>query len=152
GSEECASCLQDLTHLDRPQPQNRTERSLMDEPVAVLRPAKPITVLPTATIREAIGLLNSHNVGVLLVTDAGARLVGIFSERDVVVRIVGLQANSENLPVSQFMTKNPETVSIHDKLVFALSKMDGGGYRHLPVVDGEHAIGIISVRDFLRYI
>ena len=60
--------------------------------------------------------------------------------------------NTVLLPVSQFMTGNLETVSIHDKLVFALSKMDGGGYRHLPVLDGDRLVGIISVRDFLRYI
>jgi CBS domain-containing protein len=152
GSEECASCLQDLTHLDRPVPHNRIERSLTDEPVVALRPVKAISVHPTTTVREAISLLNSHNVGVLLVTDADERLVGVFSERDVLLRIVGLQANYDDLPVSQFMTMNPETVTMHDKLVHALSRMDGGGYRHLPVLDGEHPIGIISVRDFLRYI
>jgi CBS domain-containing protein len=152
GSEECTSCLQDLTHLDRPAPHNRIERNITDEPVSVLRPVKPVSIRPSATVREAIKLLAEHNVGVLLVTNESDQLVGIISERDVLRRIVGVAEQYEEQPVSKFMTANPETISPRDKLVFALHKMDGGDYRHLPVVDAGRPIGIISVRDFLRYI
>jgi CBS domain-containing protein len=87
-----------------------------------------------------------------LVTDESDRLVGIFSERDVLLRIVGVTEQYEELPVRRFMTANPEAISVRDKIVFALHKMDGGDYRHLPVVDAGHPVGIISVRDVLRYI
>jgi CBS domain-containing protein len=152
GSEECAQCLQDLTHLDRPVPHDRIERNITDEPVAKLRPVRAVTIRPTTTVREAIRLLSEHNVGVLLVTDESDRLVGIFSERDVLLRIVGVTEQYEELPVRRFMTANPEAISVRDKIVFALHKMDGGDYRHLPVVDAGHPVGIISVRDVLRYI
>src|SRR6202007_2488508 len=67
GSEECSSCLQDLTQLDLPIAQNRVERSLMEDPIAALRPQKPVTIKPTATIRDAIGAMLGKDIGALLV-------------------------------------------------------------------------------------
>jgi CBS domain-containing protein len=152
GSEECAGCQQDLTHLDRPAPQDKIERALMDDSVSVLRPARPVTIEPTASLREAIQTLLKHNVGALLVTGDKGKLLGIFSERDVLMKVVGLRDHYEDLPVSLFMTEDPESVPQTAKLVFALHKMDAGDYRHLPVVDQGRATGVISVRDLLRYI
>jgi CBS domain-containing protein len=152
GSEDCGRCQQDLTHLDRPAPHDRIERALMDDPVSLLRPAKPVTVWPTATLRETMRSMIEHNVGALLVVAEGGRLLGIFSERDALLRVVGLRDSYEDLPVSLFMTADPETVGLEDKLAYALHKMDSGGYRHLPVMQADRPVGIISVRDLLRYI
>jgi CBS domain-containing protein len=152
GSEECGRCQQDLTHLDRPSAHDRIERVLMEEAVGVLVPAKPVTVWPTTTLRQAIQTMVDHNVGAVLIVGDGGRLLGIFSERDVLLRVVGLRDRYEDLPVSLFMTQNPETVGLNDKLVFALHKMDGGDYRHLPVLQDGRPAGIISVRDILRHI
>ncbi len=152
GSEECAECLQDLTHLDRPVGHDRIERSLMEDQVRALQPARPVTVQATATLRQAIQKMIDNNLGALLVTGEGGRLEGIFTERDVLLRIVGLRDLYEDLPVSLFMTPNPESVALDDKLAFALSKMDGGDYRHLPVLHEGKPAGVISVRDMLRYV
>jgi CBS domain-containing protein len=152
GAEECAECLQDLTYLDRPVGHDRIERALMDDVVAALNPAKPVTVRTTTTVRQAVQTMIEHNVGAVLVVGDGNRLLGIFSERDVLTKVAGLRDQYEELPVSHFMTSNPETVAPHDKLAFALHKMDGGDYRHLPVVASGKATGIISVRDILSYV
>lgn len=152
GSEECSNCLQDLTQLDLPTAQDRIERRIMTEPVSALHPPQPITVRPTTTIREAIRTMLDHDIGALLVVDREGKLLGIFSERDLLVKIAGLQEAWEELPVGQFMTAHPETATPRDSLAFALHKMDIGGYRHLPVVTDNHASGVISVRDMLRYI
>jgi CBS domain-containing protein len=152
GSEECSSCLQDLTQLDRPTAQNRIERSLMEDPVSTLSPKPPVTVLPTTTVFEALKLLLDRDLGALLVVDKERRLLGIFSERDLLYRIAGLHENYSGLPVQQFMTPNPETVTASDTLAFALHKMDVGGYRHMPVLHKGLPVGVISVRDMLRYI
>jgi CBS domain-containing protein len=144
--------VQDLTHLDRPAPHTRIERSLMDEPVAVLKPARAVGLPPTATVAQAISTMIEKNVGALLIVDASDHIVGIFSERDLLSQVGDDDAAFSAKPVGAFMTPDPEAVSIHDKLCFALHKMDVGGYRHLPVTDGNKPAGMISVRDFLRYI
>lgn len=152
GSEECSSCQQDLTQLDRPTAQNRIERSLMEDPVSVLKPKEPISVQPTATVREAVQAMLASGIGALLVVDENETLQGIFSERDLLIRVAGLQDPRLDLPVRQFMTANPETVTASDTLAFALHKMDVGGYRHLPVLKDGKPVAVISVRDMLRHI
>ncbi len=152
GSEECTSCLQDLTQLDRPVAQDRVERSLMEDSVSILRPRKPITVGPTSTIQEAMRTMLARDIGALLVVDAAGQLLGIFSERDLLTKVVGLHDPFAPLPVGQFMTPHPETVTADDTLAFALHKMDIGGYRHLPVLTDDLPSGMISVRDLLRHI
>jgi CBS domain-containing protein len=66
--------------------------------------------------------------------------------------VVGIIPDFAHLPLQPVMTLNPETVSPDDTLAFALHKMDVGGYRHLPVVEGGRPVGIISVRDVIRHI
>src|SRR5262245_64704841 len=87
GVEFCEVCLADLTQLDLPTAQNRVERSLMEDRVRVLRPATPIVVAADAPLQEAVQLLLEHNIGALLVLD-GKRLVGIFTERDLLNRAI----------------------------------------------------------------
>jgi CBS domain-containing protein len=152
GNEECSNCLQDLTPLDRPVAQNRVERSLMEDPVSVLRPKPPITVVPTTTVPQAIQVMLSHNLGSLLVVDGNGKLVGILSERDLLKKVAPLPDPYAELQVEDIMTANPEAVTAEDTLAFALHKMDVGGYRHLPVLSGEKPSGVISVRDMLRHI
>jgi CBS domain-containing protein len=152
GNEECSNCLQDLTPLDRPVAQDKVERSLMEDSVLVLQPHPPITVLPTTTIRQAIKSLLARDIGALLVVDEFGKLLGIFSERDLLTKVAGLDKPFADLPVGDFMTPKPETVTDADTLDFALHKMDGGGYRHLPVLTDGQPSGVISVRDMLRHI
>ncbi len=152
GAEECAHCLMDLTQLDRPVAQDRIERSLMEDPVCILHFNKPITIPLSASVQETVGLMLARNIGALLVVDAQGRLVGVFSERDLLTRVAGLPESLSALMVDDFMTPNPETVTPTDTLAFALHKMDVGGYRHLPVVQEGKPIGVVSVRDMLRHI
>src|SRR5437016_10714116 len=90
GSEECNNCQQDLTQLDRPTAQDRVERSLMEDPVSALQPRTPITVRPTATIREAMQTMLERDIGSLLVVDSEGKLLGVFSERDLLTKVAGL--------------------------------------------------------------
>lgn len=152
GSEECGHCLMDLTQLDRPMAQNRVERSLMEQTVAFLRSRAPVTVQPDQTVGAAIELLLEHDVGALVVVDEGGMLIGIFSERDLLLKVAGIHEDYSSLPIRQFMTPNPETVTATDTLAFVLHKMDVGGYRHLPVVQDHVPVSVISVRDMLRHL
>ena len=152
GSEECSHCLMDLTQLDRPVPHTRIERSLMEDTVSVLQPKKPITVRPATTVRQAMELMLDHDIGALLVAGDDGKLLGIFSERDLLTKVAGLHEGYAEQPVQQFMARNPETVTASDTLAFALHKMDVGGYRHLPVLKEGLPVGVVSVRDMLRHI
>src|SRR5205807_4299513 len=94
----------------------------------------------------------ARNLGALLIVDKDGKLLGIFSERDLLTKVAGLHDSYEELPVAQFMTRDPETVTATDTLAFAIHKMDIGGYRHLPIVREGRPTGVISVRDMLRHI
>jgi CBS domain-containing protein len=151
GSEECGRCQQDLTQLDRPVAHDRVERSLMEDPVSALQPRPPITVRPTTSVRDAIRTMLDANVGALLVVDEAERVVGIFTERDVLAKVAGVCEDYAAVPVREFMTVDLDTVGPEHTLAFVLHKMDCGGYRHVPVVAGGRAVGMISVRDMLRH-
>jgi CBS domain-containing protein len=152
GSEECQNCQQDLTPLDRPVAQDRVQRSLMEDAVSLLKPKTPVTVRSTATVGEAVAIMFQRNLGSVLVVDEAGHLRGIFSERDLLKKVVGIHPDYAGMPVARFMTTSPEAVTQDDTLNFALHKMDVGGYRHLPVVEGGRPVGVISVRDMLRHI
>src|SRR5205823_10520305 len=103
-------------------------------------------------VRQALQLMLGDNLGALLVVDDHGRLIGVFSERDLLMRVTPLPEPNLDLPVRRFMTPNPETVTPGDTLAFALHKMDVGGYRHLPVLKDGLPVGVVSVRDMLRHI
>jgi CBS domain-containing protein len=151
GNDTCCQCLCDLTALDRPEPQDRLERSLMTDTVAMLRPRPPVLVRHGQTVADALHVLLHQEVGALLVVDADGLLTGIFSERDLLTKVAGSPTALHELPVERFMTSKPETVAPGDTLAFALHKMDVGGYRHLPVVEAGKPTGILSVRDLIRH-
>ena len=152
GDDVCRHCQQPLTPFDLPQPENQVERSVMYDQVKSLKQTPPVMVAQTATIGEALALMSAANVGAVLVVDNAGLLLGIFSERDLLKRIVGLQQDYENLPITQFMTPRPECVTTTDTLNFVLQKMDAGGYRHVPVLENGKPVSIISARDMLRFL
>jgi CBS domain-containing protein len=151
GADACANCELPLARLDEYVPQGPVEQSLTGDTIAVLDPRAPVTVAATAPLRDAMRQLIAARIGALLVTDSAGALVGILTERDFLTKVAGAPG-FETEPVSAFMTRDPETVAPNDRLAVALGKMDAGGYRHLPVVDGGKPVGVISVRDVLRHL
>jgi CBS domain-containing protein len=146
GADSCEKCEFPLAGLDVPAGNDRVERSLIADTVAGLKPKQPVTVTPQETLGRAVREMCDRKVGAVLV-----ELAGILTERDFLTKIAGHESFAD-LPVAQFMTQRPETVSPTDSLAFALGKMDAGGYRHLPVVEDGKAVGVISVRDLLRHV
>jgi CBS domain-containing protein len=104
-----------------------------------------ITVDPSATVAEAATVMGGKHVGSALVMD-GDHLTGIFTERDI-VRALGEHFDAAGHPVSHWMTSNPQTIGPGATTEEALDAMLRGGFRHLPVVDGERVVGMLSLRD-----
>ncbi len=101
---------------------------------------------PSATVRDAARVMTERHIGAILVAVEG-RLQGIFTERDVLARVVAAGLDPDDTVLGGVMTPNPDTVAPNDTALEALRKMSERGYRHLPVVDGERVVGIVSIRD-----
>ncbi len=112
---------------------------------------KLVTVSPSATVKEAAMRMYEAGVGSVLIVDEEMRLLGIFTERDL-VRIVATETPLDT-PVSRVMTTRLVTASPDESLAMVASKMIEHGIRHIPVVDESgRLIGIVSIRDVLRHI
>jgi CBS domain-containing protein len=109
---------------------------------------KFVTVLPKTTVREASQLMAKKQVGAVLVVEEG-RLLGIFSERDVVFRVVALGLDPATTPLVQVMTPEPKTIKPNNTLGYAMTLMHENGFRHLPVLEDGKPIGIVSARSAL---
>lgn len=108
-----------------------------------------VTVEPSAALAEAARLMHGRGIGAVLVLD-GSRLAGILTERDM-LRAVATGYEPDE-PVSAWMTHHPETIESTDTTEHAGVIMIHGGFRHLPVVDGEALVGILSLRDLMRVV
>jgi CBS domain-containing protein len=126
---------------------------LTEDPIAALEPNVPITVDASTSLAKAIRQMNAHNIGCLLVTDANDELVGIFTERDVLMRVAGLVEDLSQVTVGDYMTSGPLAVTADLPVAHALYLMSVHGFRHLPLVDeANRPEGIISFRDVIRYL
>ncbi len=108
-----------------------------------------LTVDPATALSDAAQQMEKRAVGAVLVL-SDARLVGILTERDILRAVAAGKAESGN--VSDWMTRHPETIEPSDRVAHAASIMIHGGFRHLPVLDGGEAVGIISIRDLVRIV
>src|SRR5713101_2784769 len=126
-------------------------KNLKIDSVSRLHPTPPRQVSANQTVAEAVGLMRQERVGCLLVC-AGGRLVGIFTERDLVQRVLAA-GKPLTLPVSECMTPNPVVVHPKDPISAAVRRMEEGGYRHLPVVDeAGRPLGVLSVKRIVHYL
>lgn len=108
-----------------------------------------VTISPEASVRELIALLARHNVGAAVVSTDGTTLAGIASERDVVRKLDGNDA-ALNASVGEIMTSNVVTCAPDSTLDEVRTIMTDGRFRHLPVVDGDRVVGVVSIGDIVK--
>lgn len=108
-----------------------------------------VTIHPEQTIREAIALLNKHNIGALVAVDAASKPVGILSERDI-VRHATKSQDIFAASIRQVMTRDVVTGSPQDDLNAVLQTMTDRRFRHMPVVDEGKLVGIVSIGDLVK--
>jgi CBS domain-containing protein len=119
---------------------------MYEQPVRqVMAGAELLTAPPQTTVAEAARMMALRKTGAMVVVD-GDRVVGIFTERDVVFRVVAMGRDVETTQVADAMTRSPVTIAPEKPFGVALAMMHKHGFRHLPVVDGERPIGIVSAR------
>jgi CBS domain-containing protein len=104
-----------------------------------------LAVDPSTTVAEAATIMGERAAGSALVMD-GDRLLGIFTERDI-VKALGQHFDAAGHPVSEWMTPDPSTVPADTPAGDALRTMLDRGFRHLPVVEGDSVVGVVSMRD-----
>ncbi len=126
--------------------------SLKRDLVKHLRPKTPLLTAPETSVREAIRLLQENNTGCVIVCDAQGKAVGIFTERDVLRRVIGERVDMDS-PIKDVMSTDLASVQESDPITRAVRLLHERGLRHLPVLneDGE-PLGIIPVRHVMEYL
>jgi CBS domain-containing protein len=109
-----------------------------------------VSLSPSTSVRDAARVMNDHGIGGVLVLDEG-RLVGIFTERDVMRRVVATGLDPAVTPVSEVMTGNVVTASADQAIAECRALMSSRRIRHVPVQDGATLVGVITSGDILAY-
>jgi len=107
-----------------------------------------LTASAETSVSEAAGLMKRTNVGAIMVVEGG-RLVGIFTERDALFRVIAEGREPHATRIAEVMTRNPQTIDPDKPLGHALHMMYEGGFRHVPVVENGRPLGMVSARDAL---
>jgi CBS domain-containing protein len=121
----------------------RTVRQMLDGKAPV------ISVPSTATVYDALVLMARHDVGALVVLDEG-RLTGLFSERDYARKVILHGRSSKELTVSEIMTPRVLCVGPDDSVEACMTLMTDNHVRHLPVMEGNTVVGIVSIGDVVK--
>ncbi len=120
------------------------QRHLID----IVHDRHPLVLPPATTVQEACRCMQKQKVGAVLVAEGGDRLVGIFTGRDAVGRVLAAGRDPVKTKVADVMTPKPDTLPPGKMAIEALRLMSDGGYRHIPVVEKGKLVGVISRGDF----
>ena len=120
-------------------------RKLMPD---IVHDQEPVTLEPTASVLDACKRMRDRSVGAVLVTDSAGKLVGIFTGRDAVARVLAEGRDAGRKALADVMTRDPATMPPGMTAIEALRLMQDGGFRHVPIVDRGKVVGIVSRRDF----
>jgi CBS domain-containing protein len=114
----------------------------------IVRNQDPVMLQPSATVREACQRMRERRVGAVLVTESDRRLLGIFTGRDAVHRVLAEGKSAARTKLANVMTPDPDTMPPGKTAIEALRLMEDGRYRHVPIVEDGKVMGIVSRFDF----
>lgn len=121
-------------------------------PIKALPQAEPLVLPAEATVRDALRLMQQHRRGAVLAVQGG-RVAGIFTERDVLLKVAGRDVDPARARLRDHMTPDPVVLHANDPIGLALNKMSIGGYRHIPIVDGAGApVGMLELPEVGRFL
>jgi CBS domain-containing protein len=149
GSDICDNCGSDLAGHDTPQSATTFRGRLLGERLDKLDMAPPEIVDASVVVDEAIRRMHDKAIDCVLVVEGG-RLVGIFTDRDAVLKVAGTKAGGQ--PISSVMTHDPVVLRHDETIAVALNKMAVGGFRHIPIVEDGRPTGVVSARDVFHHL
>jgi CBS domain-containing protein len=130
------------------------DASVLEKRLEILPTRNPLVFSRSASVRDAMQGMQRERRGCVLITEDGTartRLIGIFTERDILCRIVDHGRNPAVLPLDEVMTRDPESVPREASVAWVLNQMAIGGFRHIPVVDESGCpVFVVSVRDVVQ--
>ncbi|MDB5529029.1 MAG: hypothetical protein JWR51_2132 [Devosia sp.] len=109
------------------------------------------TLPETGTLADAVAMLNQHNIGAVVITAAGGAIIGILSERDIVRRLGTDPANTLNLRIADCMVRGVVTGTLVTPIDEVMERMTNFRIRHMPIVDGNTLVGIVSIGDVVKF-
>jgi CBS domain-containing protein len=113
--------------------------------------AEVITIDPNATLEAAVAILAKHRIGALVVLGADQRIIGILSERDIVRALAERGAGALTTPLAQVMTRKVVTCGENETVGGIMEQMTTGKFRHVPVVEQDRLVGIVSIGDVVKH-
>jgi CBS domain-containing protein len=149
GAEICDNCGAELAGHDLPQPAVTFHSTLLGEHLDSLGAPAPILVPPDTHLDVAVAAMHAAGADCVLVVD-GDRLVGIFTDRDAVVKAADLKLDT--LYVRDFMTPDPVVLRHDDPIAVAIHKMAVGGFRHIPILEDGRPTGVVTARDVFHHL
>jgi CBS domain-containing protein len=151
GIDLCDSCGSDLAGLDLYASRSGFKGQLLTDRLGEMTLGPAICLGGESTVKEAVEALREAHHGCVLIKDDG-RLKGIFTERDLLTRVLRKGLDPAETRLAVVMTPSPFTLSPDDPPAFAIHRMVAEGLRHLPILDDGALLGFVSVRNVLRYI
>ena len=155
GMDRCENCLKSLRDLDVPRADATAGlvRSVMEDNLGRLEMAETLTARSDEPALEVARRMREAHTGCALVLDDGGKLAGIFTEHDVLRKLVGgSDSAAEGTSVGDLMSRNPESLRETDSVAAALNKMAMGRYRHVPVERADGGYSVASIKSVLSYI
>lgn len=125
-----------------------------DGELSLLSPSKPVLVAPSTPLEDVIELMITHRIGSIAIGDiAKLRVAGIFTERDLLKKVILRRSEIRSMPVAEFMTPSPVTLQATTSIFYAFQAMTEGKFRHLPIVDyDERVVGMLSIKNMIDFL
>lgn len=137
-------------------PRRSFDAALLKEPLTIVPSRPPIAFSPEQSVKDGMLAMQQRHRGCILITQDGtlrSSLVGIFTERDVLLRVINSGRNPAGVALGELMTPDPETLPFDARIAWALNMMAVGGYRHLPITDRQGwPTAVLAVRDIVEFL
>ena len=152
GEEVCEACGADLSALKLPSAASELEEHLIQDRLGEVGAPEALNVAPGDPVFLAVHFMRDKDTECVLVRDEGGDIVGILTERDILLKAAGAKQDLMAMAVKDIMTPDPVMLREGDTLAVAMHKMSVGGFRHIPFVAGDGTTLLVSIQDVFRHV